>query len=362
MIKKKIKLIFYNTMILLFLIIMIFSLTITKTNYYSLKDKQTYIIKINHEKISLDKFKQRYIIELINNNINLNNLKPSIKIVYKNKIYNKVISDIIYETLLKQYVQKLNISIQNSDVKNYIYNQKIFQNNKVFNIQKYHYFLNTLNISSQEYINTIKTELKINKFISSISNSMFILKNEIDNSINSLSQIRLIQVAPIQIPHTYPNLINTHKKIIKNQYKHDNFRSFTKQKNINYFLISKKIIYELNHGSKILFNKMHLKFQKPQLVSQFSRNKLSKLIFNLPHPKKNKNIYFSIIKNRNTVFLVKFYKIIHIRFSTQQKKIITSQLLKYNLEMVLNSIFKNLYTQANISYNDLFNLKNIFEY
>ncbi|XBC43228.1 MAG: SurA N-terminal domain-containing protein [Buchnera aphidicola (Meitanaphis flavogallis)] len=343
MIKKKIKLIFSNIIMLIFLIIIFFSLIITKINYNPLINKNNYVVTINDEKISLEEFTKLYTLELLKNKEKLhkNNLNSLYNKNYTKNIYQKVLSNIVYKTLLKQYVQKLNISVHDSDVKNYIHNQSIFKINNIFNIQKYYSFLNSANISSYKYKKKIKIDLKINKFISFISNSTFILKHEINNFIELLSQIRVIKKATINIPETFKHLY-INKKYFKNY--------LNKNNTINYFLIAKKIINELNTGSDKLLKKIKLKFENSQKFSTFEISKLKKLIFNLPLPKKNNNVYFSIFKNNGNLLLIQFYKIQHKIFSKKQKNIIISQLLKHHLKMTLNSILNNLYTNANISY------------
>lgn len=350
MIKKKIKLILSNIIMLIFLIIICFSLIITKINYDPLINKKDYVITINDDKISLEEFTKLYTFALLKNKkkSHKNDLNLLYNKNYTKNIYQKVLSNIIYKTLLKQYVKKLNISVNNSDVKNYIHNQSIFKTNNIFNVQKYYSFLNSVNISSYEYKEKIKTDLKINKFISFISNSTFILKHEMNDFIELLSQIRVIKKATINIPKTFKH-IYINQKYFKN--------CLNKNNTINYFLVSKKIINELNAGSDKLLKKIKLKFKNPQKFSKFGISKLEKLIFNLPLPKKNNNVYFSIFKNNGNLLLMQFYKTQHTIFSKKQKKIIISQLLKHHLKMTLNSILNHLYANANISYEKLTTFK-----
>ncbi|XBC38088.1 MAG: SurA N-terminal domain-containing protein [Buchnera aphidicola (Floraphis meitanensis)] len=363
-IKKKIKLIISNIIILIFLVIIFFSLVITKINFYSLINKKNYIIKINNEKINLNDFIKIYTIELLKykKNIDLNNLKSLQNRIYLKKIYKKVMLNIIYETLLKQYIKKLNIFAKSSEIKNYIHNQSIFKENNIFSIKKYYSFLNSINMNSNEYINKIETNLKINKFISFISNSTFVLKNEMENLIQLLSQVRMIKIAPIKISNIFKYLIDNNRNIKIHHIQHNRNILFLSKKNtLNPFIITKKIIYELNHGSNKILKQMNIKFEKKQFFYKFDLNKLEKLIFNLPHPTYKKNIYFSILKNNHDLLLVQFYKIKYIKFSKKQKNIIFSRLLKHNIETILNSIINNLYTKANISYGrELTNLNQYF--
>ncbi|XBC42200.1 MAG: SurA N-terminal domain-containing protein [Buchnera aphidicola (Meitanaphis elongallis)] len=337
MILKKIKFIFSNIILLTFLIIIVLSLIITKMNYHSLKYKKNYVIKINEDTISLETFTRAYTAVLLQNkkSLNTSSLNTLYNRSYIKKLYKQTISNIIYETLLKQYLKKLNVFVSNTSIQNYVYNQQIFRKNNVFDIQKYYFFLNSHNINTKEYIETIKTNLAIKKFISSITNSTFILKKDSNNFIKLLSQIRVIRIAPIN------------KK---------NYYSLVRVQKTNSFAMIKEITNECNNGSETLFKKMNLKFEKPQFFYKFSTNKLGQLIFSLPSLKKN-NICFNIIKNNNDLFLVQFYKIMHINISKQQKKVLLSQLLKHNTKMILNSILHNLYTQANISYGKLINFK-----
>ncbi|XBC42717.1 MAG: SurA N-terminal domain-containing protein [Buchnera aphidicola (Kaburagia rhusicola ensigallis)] len=350
MIKKKIQLILSNIIMLIFVIIICFSLIITKINYDPIINKKNYVITINNDKISLEEFTKLYTFALLKNKktSHKNDLNSLYNKNYTKNIFQQVLSNIIYKTLLQQYVKKLNISINDSDVKNYIHNQSIFKIHNIFNIQKYYSFLNSANINSYEYKKKIKIDLKINKFISLISNSEFILKHEINNFIELLSQIRVIKQATINIPKTFKRLY-INQKYFKN--------CLYKNNTINYFLVAKKIINELNTGSNELLKKIKLKFNNPQKLSKFGMSKLEKLIFNLPLPKKNNNVYFSIFKNNGNLLLIQFYKTQHTIFSKKQKNIIVSQILKHRLKMTLNSILNNLYTNANISYDKLTTFK-----
>lgn len=364
MTKKKIKLIFSNIIIIIFFIIITFSLIFTKMNYYPFINKNHYVIKVNDDEINSEELLKRYSIELLQlkKKLNLNNLDKSYNNFYKSKIYKKIISDIIYETLLKQYIHKLKISVSDADVKYYIHNQIIFKKNNVFNVDKYYSVLHNLNISTKEYVNKIKTHLKIKQFIYFITNSIFTLEKETNNFIKSLSQIRVIKIAPINILHVFKKFIITNStKITKKNINNYNNKIAIETNRIKYSLMITKIINALHDKPNKLLKKIDLKFEKPQLFSKFHFNKLAKLIFSLPTPKKNKNAYFFIIKNNNNLSLVKFYKIIHIKFSKQQKKALLSQLFQHNLNMILNSILNDLYMKSTISYGKLNSFENIFK-
>ncbi|XBC41166.1 MAG: SurA N-terminal domain-containing protein [Buchnera aphidicola (Nurudea yanoniella)] len=355
MIKKKIKKILSKLIILILLIIIIFSLVFMKFNYYSIKDKKNYIIKINNDEIHLEEFQKKYIFLLSKYKYNSNNFHNT---NYIKKIYKEAILDIIYKTLLKQYVKKLHISLNDSEIKNYIHNNSDFQEKNIFKIEKYYYFLNKENISSNEYIDKIKTYLKIKKFISFISNLIFISKHEKNNLIQSLSQIRIIKIASVPLTKFFKNTIINNKNIINYLKKNNsNLFSIKKYKN-NTFLILKKTTYEFNNKPVKLLKTIKLKFQKSLFFSRFDKNKFKKFIFNLPNLKKNKNIYFSIIKNSGDLLLIKFYKTMHIDFSNKQKNVIISQLKKYNLGTILNSILDDLYLKAHISYGNLIDFNN----
>ncbi|XBC39141.1 MAG: SurA N-terminal domain-containing protein [Buchnera aphidicola (Nurudea shiraii)] len=354
---KKIKSILSKTIILILLIIILFSLIFTKVNYYPINQTKSYLIKINDDKIDIEEFKKLYNFSLLEyeKKFNLKKLNNLHNESYKKKIYKTVISNIIYQTLLKQYVSKLNIILDNDEVKHYIYNEQLFKENNIFSIKKYYTFLNIENLSSNEYIKKIRDNLKIKKFLSLISDSIFISKKEIDNFIKLFSQIRIIRTTSINLYKIFEKLNTDNKNIINNLINHNFNALLIKKYKNDIFLIFKKTTYQNRRKLTKILKKIQLKFKKPLFFSRFNTSKFKTFIFNLPNLKKNKKSYFGTFKNNGNLFLIQFYKTKYMKFSSQQKNNIISQFKEYNLERILSSILDDLYKKAHISYGELKN-------
>lgn len=303
--KKKSKI--YNIMLLGTLSIIFISLILPYINVFFFKNTSDYAIKINNQTISQEEFIKKYNLEYIKQkkntknkittNINTNN--------YLLKIYKKTISNIIQESLLKQYIIKINFKIQDLDIKNYIYSQSKFQTNYCFDINKYHQYLNILQISSNEYIKKIKIYLKIQKFLENIYDTDFILENEKKIILKLFSQIRMVQKShPIKIK-SFHNEKNINSKKIKKYFKNNVNELITKEQfTINYILIHKKNIKNIHKNiqkknqDNIIYTLLNNKINSPLFKKTIKKNKIK--IFYTPwitnKSKKSKNLPSKILK------------------------------------------------------------------
>ncbi|AAO27132.1 peptidyl-prolyl cis-trans isomerase D [Buchnera aphidicola str. Bp (Baizongia pistaciae)] len=234
-----------NLILLLLIIIIFISLILTNFNNYLLENLSEYEIKINNTEISREEFIQRYNLECFYNDKNFKNdiITNPKNPKYISEIYNITLSNIIYESLLQQYVHQLHFNIDYSHVKNYIYKQTIFRQNQKFNKEKYYEYLKKLQISSNEYIKKVMTYLEIKEFIKTLTNTDFILNNEKNNILKLFEQGRIVNKSYVNLNNLklIEHISNKELKRYYINHKHQ-FLSPKKFK-ISYFLINKNNVF-----------------------------------------------------------------------------------------------------------------------
>ncbi|QCI20604.1 peptidylprolyl isomerase [Buchnera aphidicola (Brachycaudus cardui)] len=282
--------------------VIILSLIFSTMNFYINKDSEKYIATVNNEKISFYTLQKMYLIErekqkkiLGKNFFKLNKNKNFIK-----KTYDYVLSQLINNILLEQYVKKIKLQANEFQIKEIILNSPMFQKHKKFDKEKYFKYLNSINLTNHEYINIIKTKINTENLINAISNTNFILQNEQQQIINLLSQKRTFTRAVLKINNFIQkqNINNIEAKSYFNRYKKNfyipekfkiNFIQFTLNnfktnanekeinewylKNINKYLTKEKRKYSIiqinnkNTAEKIL---SQLK-QKPEYFPKIAK-------------------------------------------------------------------------------------------
>ncbi|CAL4326533.1 SurA N-terminal domain-containing protein [Buchnera aphidicola] len=181
--------------------VIILSLIFSTMNIYFNQDSEKYIATVNGEKISFELLQKMYLIEKERQKTILG--KHFFELSHKKKFiketYNYVLSQIINNILLEQYVKKMQLQANEFQIKEIILNSPMFQKNKTFNKEKYFNYLASMNLTNYEYINIIKTKINTENLIKIISNTNFILKDEQKKIIELLSQKRTIKKAILKI-------------------------------------------------------------------------------------------------------------------------------------------------------------------
>lgn len=345
--------------------IIILSLLFGTINNYLNKSANEYVAEVNGEKISFETLKNMYSIERMRQKKILgdNFFKIGDNKEFKKKTYNYVLSQIIDNVLLEQYIKKINFDLPDDVIKKIILITPEFQENHQFNNKKYLNYLKSINLNNYEYIHLIKKKIKTNKLIHSITETNFILDAEQKNIIQLLSQKRIIKKAILKIdplieqqkisyPETY-NYFNKNKdkfyvpekfKISYIYFQPDikkikcDFKEINEwyKKNINKYLIEEKrkysiiqtktkkeatlILSELNNG------KSFSKIAKEKSIDPISSKKNGNIgwieISSMPDEIKNANInkvnqVSGIIKFKNNFLIIKLTEI----FPQQPKKI-----------------------------------------
>lgn len=216
--------------------IVILSLIFSAINSYFNQHVEKFVAKVNDEKISLNLFKNMYFLEKEKQEKILGKdfFRSKENQKFKKKIYNYVLSQLINNTLLEQYVKKIQLEINDQQIKKIILNSNSFKKNEVFNKGKYFDYLASVNLTHNEYVDLIKKKLSTEHLINSISNTNFLLEEEKENFLNLLSQKRVIVKSILNI-NSFIDKQTVHDTEIKNY--------FEKNKNIFYIPEKFKIIY-----------------------------------------------------------------------------------------------------------------------
>ncbi|QCI18433.1 peptidylprolyl isomerase [Buchnera aphidicola (Aphis nasturtii)] len=180
--------------------IIILSIIFGTLNNYIHKDTTKYIAEVNKEKISFETMKNIFDIELNKQkNILKKNFNTINKKIFRQKIYNYVLSQLINNILLEQYTKNINFSLDDNEIKKVILNSDIFQENNKFDNKKYLNYLESINLTNHEYIELIKKKLSTINLINTIAKTDFILDSEKKYILNLLSQKRIIKKAIFEI-------------------------------------------------------------------------------------------------------------------------------------------------------------------
>lgn len=181
--------------------IVILSLIFTTMNSYTKNNSEKYIATVNGEKISLSTFQQIYFLEQEKQKkiLGKNFFKFRDNKQFIQKTYDYILSQLINNVLWEQYVKKMKLQVNDSDIKKIIVNYPLFQKNKIFNKELYLNYLASVNLTNDEYINKIKTKINTENLIHTIIQNNFILKNEQNNFIKLLSQKRIIKTSTMKI-------------------------------------------------------------------------------------------------------------------------------------------------------------------
>lgn len=175
--------------------IIILSLIFSTMSSYINKDFEKYIATVNGEKISFNIFKNMYLIEREKQKkmLGKNFLKIRNNTKFIKDTYNYVLSQLINNILLEQYAKKMQLQVNDHEIKELILNSPMFQKNEQFNKEQYFNYLASVSLTNHEYINIIKKKINTENLIRTIANSNFVLENEEKNIIKLLSQKRIIK-------------------------------------------------------------------------------------------------------------------------------------------------------------------------
>ncbi|XRX43006.1 MAG: SurA N-terminal domain-containing protein [Buchnera aphidicola (Tetraneura sorini)] len=298
--QKKLKTIFLN----LTISIIIFTIFLGSfLNFYN-KNYGSYALKINGEIITVEKFLNKFNLykkEIEKRNKELSFYEKNDQSI-KMELFNQILSKIINNVLLEQYIKKIGFSVSNSVVQAEIIKKPYFKKKGKFNFNLYISKLYQHHTTPKQYEKKIKNKISIDTFINTIINTNFSLKKESDFISKLISEKRLIKILEI----------NNFSSFKKEKVTLDEMKKYFKE-NKKLFISPKKI--KISY-IKIKKNKIPITITKEEIknwytknLSKFHTNELKKFsIIQSNNKKKLKEILSNILlKNGNFKKLAKKY-------------------------------------------------------
>ncbi|WWO98714.1 MAG: peptidylprolyl isomerase [Candidatus Dasytiphilus stammeri] len=194
-------------------------------NYRGFYPKNDYIISVNGQKISRLQFEQslNFASQLLGQE--LTKIITSENAMQQFRAW--ILQNVIDEVLLQQYVKKIGIDINDEEIKKVIFNQPDFQVDSKFDNVKYRNVLKIMGITSNQYAEALRKQLAVQKLLSTLVKTDFLLPNEKNILAKLLLQKRLVRKSVIDI-----NSIS----IVKKPVKEDDIKNFYKNHS-NYFIL-----------------------------------------------------------------------------------------------------------------------------
>lgn len=317
-----------RVIIKIILLIIVISIIITSIANFNFIDRN-YIVKINGKKINYFQLEQSlaYEIQQQKNILGEKFYFLSKDVNYIKNLRYQVLSNIIDETLIDQYVKNIFINISDKKIQKNILNQSIFYTNNKFDNKKYLNLIQQTGFTINEYIEEIRKKLTTNRFLHTIINTDFILNDELKNLEKILSEKRIIKYKIIKINNFFNNHKINDKEIIL--YYQNNIKKFKK--------LEKFIISYINVKIKNVENNIH----EQEIKKWYDKNKIKYL---LPQKK-----YYSIIECKSFKEAQKIIKEIKNNVDFYKFKFSDSVILKKYKECVDLPIQENEIKKANLS-------------
>ncbi|MXP51362.1 peptidylprolyl isomerase [Pantoea sp. SoEX] len=272
--------------VILSVTILLFILTSIGT-YIVGNNKRDYLVQVNGEKITNAELDQALsdAIEHQQQSLGNNFQKMLQNEIYMRQLRQQSLVYLIDKSLLRSYVNNLNLSISDNQLKEVIFNQNYFQVKGVFDNKQYNNVLNKIGLTANQYVTLLRKELSVQHLITTIVNSDFVLPNEINKLADLISQKRSIRKA----------IINIHS-LAKKQTTNDDEISQYYQQYKNNFLIPEK------------FRISYIKLNANKIKQSISESDINKWYQN------HKSEYYIKPLNR--------YRIIQTKTKTDAKKVL----------------------------------------
>lgn len=144
---------------------------------------------------------------------------------YIHQLRKQVLSQMINQLLLQQYVHNLGINISDNQIIQVISSQLQFQLNGHFDFIKYKSYLNVTGLTSRQYAEIIRDQLIMQQFLSVIGNSEFILPSDQDQKILTLLFTQQRQIRTTVVKKSFKMNFSVSTSEIRNYY-YQNIRRF----------------------------------------------------------------------------------------------------------------------------------------
>ncbi|WP_041749141.1 SurA N-terminal domain-containing protein [Buchnera aphidicola] len=243
MIKSSLKNFYKKKILIIITIVITSSIILSSLSSFFIQKRSLPILTVNQEKIYPEVLKLIY--KIIKKKQNKTIKEIFLKIIskeeYKKYIFQQIIIDVINESLLKEYIKDINFYISKKNIKKIIYSSKNFKKKKKINYKKYLKFINYIQYTHNEYINSLQKKISVKYLIKLLSKSIILLKKEIHNKLK-----KIIERKNIQVIHFNTKLNKLEKKKNKSKIK-------------KYFLLNKKKFY---YPESCIIKIIHLKKKK----------------------------------------------------------------------------------------------------
>lgn len=340
-------------LITMIIITIMLSIILNSIMIYFIKDFKQYSIKINDEEISPKIIQLLYFLnKKYNNHQKNNNLNICESTVQEALLYKKTLMQIIYTTLLKQYLTKLHFHVIKKNIKNKICLSKFFQKEKKFNYNQYLNFINFIELTSDQYINALEQKENVKDFIYLLLNSEICLKDYFYKIMKKSIEKRNVQLGYFDV-----SLTNKEKKILFQDIKKYymlNKKNFFYPKRIKFEILKLQNKLPLPQKNNPIFDKNKIKNnaiegQQEYKIYKTNNIKYAQLLFhNIQHEYKgHQNIKKRLLEIKDA-YEIKDMAWIHKNNLTDWVKKIKinnigniSQVIEYKNEFLIVQLIKN---------------------
>ncbi|MBT0728100.1 peptidylprolyl isomerase [Rosenbergiella australiborealis] len=181
--------------------IIIISFVLTGVSNYLIGGTHDYAAKVNGETISRAQFENAFNNERARQQQQLGDQYAQLAAneQFLQQLRQQALSQLIDQTLLQQYVHKLNLTVTDEQIKQAIFAVPQFQTNGHFDNALYNSVLNSVGYKPAQYAASLRNSLPNQQLAQAIGNTDFLLKGEADQLVNLVSQQRQIRQAVIDV-------------------------------------------------------------------------------------------------------------------------------------------------------------------
>ncbi|CAK9884120.1 MAG: Peptidyl-prolyl cis-trans isomerase D [Candidatus Erwinia impunctatus] len=118
---------------------------------------------------------------------------------YMQSLRQQVLSQMVDEKLISQYVKTLGLSVSDDQIAQAIFAEPVFQTDGKFDNAKYQRLINNIGFSTEQYAESLRKQLSAQQLITGLTNTDFMLSDEVAATINLVAQTRTIREATINV-------------------------------------------------------------------------------------------------------------------------------------------------------------------
>lgn len=255
--------------IVLAIIVLILVITGIEHFFFNNKDNKEYIVAVNKQKIVRDSVDNVFIGEkerqkqILGENFFIYNKD------YEKQLYQAILSQLIDEVLIEQYVKKINVKINDNHIKRIVFSQPAFLTNGKFDNEKYLTILRSTGLTVNKYVDEIRKRLSVQKFLTTLTDTEFSLNNEIKSFFDLFAQRRIINDSIIKYDD-FINIQQVNEEEIKKYYQENKNNFIEKdQITVKYFKIDAK------DSKKEKIDEIEIKNWYQQNKQKFTKNQIN---------------------------------------------------------------------------------------